>query len=371
MANEHTYLIALTMLKGIGDVLARALLQHFGTAEEVFKTKRRMLEKTPGIGEYTANRIELTKTEALKRAEKEMAFIEKNKIQLYAITENNYPRRLRECDDAPVVFYYKGNANLDAPKTISIVGTRRASDYGRMLTEKLVRELADFYPETLIISGLAYGIDVCSHRNALKNGLPTVGVLAHGLDRIYPTVHRNTASEMLKQGGLLTDFPSETEPDRENFLKRNRLIAGLADATVVVESAEKGGALVTADIAFSYGRDVYTFPGRTTDECSQGCNRLIRLNKAGLITSAQDLIQSLCWDVQENRQPMPQVQLELKLEQSDNPVVQLLTQKGEMQINELATTINLPIHKVSSMLFELELAGHVASLPGGMYKLIT
>lgn len=368
MVGERTSLIALTMLQGVGDVLARALLQYFGTAEEVFTSHRRILEKIPGIGEYTARRIDEGKNEALKRAEKEIAFIEKNHLRMYAITENDYPKRLRECQDAPVVFYYKGKADLSAKKMISIVGTRRATDYGRMLTEKLVRELADVYPDLLIVSGLAYGIDVCSHRAALKHGLPTVGVLAHGLDRIYPAAHRNTAAEMLERGGWLTDFPSDTNPDRENFLKRNRLIAGLSDATVVVESAEKGGALVTADIAFSYGRDVYTFPGRTTDECSAGCNRMIQTNKAGLITSGHDLIRALCWDAGDTR-PSVGEQLALKLEKSDHPLVNILAERGQMQINDLAIAADLPVYKVTSMLFELELAGHVMALPGGIYKL--
>lgn len=368
MAAEHTALIALTMLQGVGDVLARALLQYFGTAEEVFTSHRRILEKIPGIGEYTARRIDEGKNEALKRAEKEVAFIEKKDLRVYAITENDYPKRLRECQDAPVVFYYKGKADLNAKKIVSIVGTRRATDYGRMLTERLVRELAEACPDLVVVSGLAYGIDVCSHRSALKNGLPTVAVLAHGLDRIYPAEHRNTAAEMLERGGLLTDFPSETNPDRENFLKRNRLIAGLSDATVVVESAEKGGALVTADIAFSYGRDVYTFPGRTTDECSAGCNRMVQTNKAGLITSGQDLIRSLCWDVGGTGSSVGE-QLTLKLDRPDHLLLNILADQGQMQINDLAVAADLPVHKVASMLFELELAGHVTALPGGIYKL--
>lgn len=368
MTADPTALIALTMLQGVGDVLARALLQYFGTAEEVFTSHRRVLEKIPGIGEYTARRIDEGKNEALKRAEKEVSFIEKKNVRLYAITEHDYPKRLRECQDAPVVFYYKGKANLNATKIISIVGTRRATDYGRMLTERLVRELAEAYPALLIVSGLAYGIDICSHRSALKNGLSTVGVLAHGLDRIYPAEHRNTAAEMLEQGGLLTDFSSETNPDRENFLKRNRLIAGLSDTTVVVESAERGGALVTADIACSYGRDVYAFPGRPTDEYSAGCNRMIQTNKAGLITSGQDLIRALCWDTDTTGLSV-KGQLKLKLEKPDHPIVKILADRGEMQINDLAMAIDLPVYQVTPMLFELELAGHVIALPGGMYKL--
>jgi len=365
--NEHLYLVGLTMLKGAGNVLSRILLQYFGSAEDVFNTNRSLLEKIPGIGFNTAERIESTKTEALKRAEKELAFIDKNKIRLYTFPDEDYPKRLKECHDAPVVFYYKGNANLDAAKIISIVGTRRVTDYGRQQTEQLVKGLSDMFPELLVVSGLAYGTDICAHKSALSNNLPTVGVLAHGLDRIYPSAHRNTAAEMIGQGGLLTDFMSKTEPERENFLHRNRLIAGLADATVVVESAEKGGSLVTADIAFSYGRDVYAFPGRSIDEYSAGCNRLIQMNKAGLIGSAKDLIMSLCWDSDLKSQPR-QASLSFS-EKPDHPVIRLLEEKGEFHVNLLASEMNLPIHKLTSILFELELEGHIKALPGGIYKL--
>ena len=267
-----------------------------------------------------------------------------------------------------MVFYYKGNADLNASHIISVVGTRHATEYGRELTTSLIKELALSFPHLLVVSGLAYGIDICAHRNALKNQLPTIGVLAHGLDRIYPAAHRNTAAEMLKEGGLLTDFISGSNPERENFLRRNRIIAGLADATIVVESAGKGGALVTADIACSYDRDVYTFPGRTHDEWSVGCNRLIQNNKAGLITSAHDLIMALRWDTdisakQEKQQTLP---FDAPL---DHPILDLLAEHNEMHMNELATTLNLPIHQLSTMLFELEMKGQVKVLPGGVYKL--
>jgi DNA processing protein len=366
--NEQLHLIALTFLKGVGDVLARHLLQHFGSAAEVFKARRSCLEKVPGIGLYTAEQIDATRPGALERAEKELSFTEKNRIRLYAITENDYPHRLRECQDAPVVFYYKGSADPDAAKIISIVGTRRISDYGRKLTESLIGDLSAMFPDLIIVSGLAYGVDVCAHRSALKNNLPTLGVLAHGLDRIYPAVHRNIAVGMIEAGGgLLTDFASGTNPDRENFPRRNRLVAGLSDATIVVESAEKGGSLITADIAFSYGREVYTFPGRVTDPFSAGCNRLIRTNKAGLITSAKDLTRSLYGETGAKTHP---VQYTIGFpERPDHPIIRLLAEKGAFQINELSSEMNLPVHKLSSMLFELELEGHIKSLPGGIYKL--
>jgi DNA processing protein len=367
--DKRIYLIALSLIKGVGDVLTRHLLQYFGDVEAVFSGKKQLLEKVPGIGEFTAAKIMESRTDALKRAERELAFIDKNHIRLYSILEDDYPLRLRECQDAPVVFYFKGNGDLNVPRVLSVVGTRNATDYGRGLTASLIKDLAELFPDLLIVSGLAYGIDVCSHRSALKNGLPTVGVLAHGLDRIYPAAHRNTAVEMLKQGGLLTDFISETTPDRENFLRRNRLVAGLADATIVVESAEKGGALVTADIAFSYGREVYTFPGRVADERSKGCNRLIQTNKAGLITSARDLVMSLCWDANLESNAPKQAKLPFPVEKPDHPVLALLAEQGEIQINDLAVRMNLPVHQLSPMLFELEMTGQVKAMPGGMYKL--
>jgi len=365
--NERLYLIGLTVLKGVGDVLSRQLLQYFGSAEEVFKANRILLEKTPGIGAYTAEKIDNARAEALSRAEKELTFIEKNKITLYAITNDDYPKRLKECQDAPVVFYYRGKADLDAAKIISVVGTRRMTEYGRKTIEQFIKSLAEMFPELVIVSGLAYGADVCAHRNALRHELPTIGVLAHGFDRIYPAAHRNIAAEMMSRGGLLTDFMSGTNPDRENFLQRNRLIAGLADATVIIESALKGGSLVTADIAFSYGRDVFAFPGRTTDEFSSGCNRLIQMNKAGLISSAKDLVMSLCWDSDAKATTQPA--LFSFSEKPDHPIIRLLQEKGEFHVNQLAVEMDIPIHKLTPALFELEMEGHIKAFPGGVYRL--
>ena len=333
MTDKRIYQIGLTMINGVGDILARHLLQALGEAEAVFTEKQQLLGRIPGIA------AEIKRPEILQRAEKELAFIEKNNISCYYLTDTDYPVRLRECPDAPILFYFKGNTNLDATRIISIVGTRNATEYGRELTESLIKDLAKVIPDLLVVSGLAYGIDICAHRNALYNRLPTVAVLAHGLDRIYPSCHRNTAVEMLESGGLLTDFPSGTEPDRPNFLRRNRIVAGISDCTIVVESAEKGGSLVTADIAFSYGRDVYSFPGRVGDSHSKGCNNLIRQNKAGLITSADDLLSALCWDIQAGATPV------------------------------LASVLEIPVHQLSMLLFELEINGKVKALPGNLYKL--
>jgi DNA processing protein len=359
------------MLKGIGDTLARQLLQYFGNeAEKVFAAKKQTLEKIPGIGAIKAEAIIQSKAEALRNAEQELAFVEKKKLRLFSITDEDYPVRLRECPDAPIVFYCKGSADLNVPYVLSIVGTRNATDYGEKLTVLFLKELSEMIPGLLVVSGLAYGIDICAHRNAVKFGLPTVGVLAHGLDRLYPSLHRKTAIEMIEQGGaLLTDFVSGTTPERENFLQRNRLIAGLSDATIVVESAKKGGALVTADIAFSYGREVYSFPGRVDDHYSEGCNWLIQTNKAGLITSARDIVEALNWDLKEKKTTPQQSRLAFADDRPQSPVLDAIAGKKQIQINELSLLLDIPVNQLSPLLFELELAGHIQAIPGGAYRL--
>ena len=367
MGTNRLYEIALTQIKGVGDITARQLLSSCGSAEAIFKEKKQLLEKIPGIGSYTIN--EICKPEPLNRAAEELLFIEKNNIQTYFIDEESYPKRLRECEDAPILFYYKGNAPLERKRIISIVGTRKITPYGVDLTEQLLKELSQTIPDLLVVSGLAYGVDIAAHRSALKNNLDTVAVLAHGLDRIYPPTHRSTAVEMLDKGGLLTDFPSQTTPDKQNFIKRNRIVAGISDATIVVESAEKGGSLITSDIAFSYGRDVYAFPGRTNDPASKGCNDLIRQNKAGLITSAEDLILALCWDVAETKKEAIQTTLYFDLTPEQQQLMALI-EVEDQRIDELAELLNLPIHQLSATLFDLEMRGMIKNIPGGVYRIV-
>lgn len=367
MTEKSIYQIGLTMINGVGDVLARNLLTVLGDAEAVFTENRQALEKVPGIGCSIA--AEIQSADVLRRAEKELAFAEKNGISLYFLNDPNYPERLRECADAPVLFYYKGDANLRSAHVISVVGTRRVTGYGKELTDHFLRDLSAHFPDVLVVSGLAYGVDICAHRNALAYGLPTVGVLAHGLDRIYPPTHRSTAVEMLAHGGLLTDFPSGTNPDRQNFVQRNRIVAGLSEATVVIESAEKGGSLITADLAFSYGRDVYTFPGRVNDLNSRGCNLLIQQNKAGLITCADDFISAMRWDVERKVAALPkQTQLLFPENTEAERILLFLQTHKEVHINELSIEMNLPVHQLASILFELEMEGQVLSLPGSIYK---
>lgn len=360
------YQIALTMIYGVGYAHSRQLLEHFGTARNIFLEKERLLERVPGIGHKTA--AEIKNPEVLRRAEAELSYMEKNAINAVFFTDEHYPHRLRECADAPLVLYSKGNVDLNRKRIVSVVGTRNATAYGRDMTEQLILELAAALPDMQIISGLAFGIDICAHKAALKNNLSTIGVLAHGLDRIYPSVHCGTAVAMMEKGGLLTDFPSGTNPDRPNFVKRNRIVAGLADATVVVESAERGGSLITADIAFSYSRDVFAFPGRSKDPLSKGCNKLIKLNKAGLITCAADLIEAMGWDDKPNS-PV-QAQLSFLEEEDDNPVTSLIRKKKEIHINELAIELEVTISELTVLLFELEMEGKIKALPGGRYRCI-
>lgn len=367
MIDKQIYQIGLTMINGVGDILARHLLDVLGDEEAVFTERPQALIKVPGISSSIVH--EIRRAEVLQRAEKEWDFIQRCGISLFFIKESNYPERLRECHDAPVLFYFKGNTNLNASRVISVVGTRRASAYGQELTADLLRNLSSLFPDILVVSGLAYGIDICAHRNALRCQMPTVGVLAHGLDRIYPSAHRSTAVEMLDRGGLLTDYPSGTNPDRSNFVRRNRLVAGLSDATIVVESAEKGGSLITADLAFSYARDVYAFPGRTIDKNSLGCNQLIRQNKAGLILSANDLVEALGWNVDEKKKEQStQTQIIFLENEEEQRILLTMGRQGEMHVNELAVALDMPVQQLLSLLFELELDGKIKALPGNIYK---
>ena len=268
MKGQLLYHIAITSIPNIGDITAKKLIAYCGSSEQVFCEKKSVLEKIPGIGGINASKIISHKTEALAIAEEELVFIKKNNIKPLFYLNDNYPKRLLHCEDGPVLLYSKGDVEYNNPKVVSIVGTRKATDYGKEFCDKIVEELASHNP--LIVSGLAYGIDVCSHKAALKNNIPTVGVLAHGLDRLYPSQHSSIANKMLENGGLLSDYKSRTNPDRENFPKRNRIVAGLSDLTIVIESSKKGGSLITAYLANDYNRDVFALPGRLNDSQSEG-----------------------------------------------------------------------------------------------------
>ncbi len=363
------YQIGITLVKGIGPILARNLISYLGSVEAVFHENAARLQKIPGIGFETAKVI--ASSHVLDEAEAEIEFMEKNDVTPLFYTNPSYPQRLLNCDDAPVMLYSKGTSDLNCHRILSFVGTRQATEEGRSNCEKLISGVADRFPGTLIASGLAYGIDICSHRASLKSDLPTVGVLAHGLDRIYPHLHRQTAKEMIEKGMLLSEFIHGTPPDKQNFVKRNRIIAGLADATIVVESGIKGGALITARIASSYNRDVFAFPGRTTDEVSAGCNWLIKKNVAALIENVDDLQYFLGWEAEKNKSQVVQKQLFVKLQtEEEKAIYQILLQEREMDINTLCLISKLPISKVAAILLNFEFDGMLKCLPGNSYRMI-
>lgn len=360
-------LIALQHVPGVGSITAKRLVEGVGSAAQVFEHRTELPTIIPNIQPSLVKALDCPT--AHRRAEQELEFINKHHLTCLGYHDENYPSRLRECDDAPILLFYRGNTQLNPRRVVSIVGTRKCTDYGRDLCEGFVRDLAAQCPDVLIVSGLAYGIDICAHRAAIKYGLPTIGVLAHGLDRIYPSVHRNTAAQMVDCGGLLTEYISHTEPERTNFLQRNRIVAGMADVTIIVESAAKGGSLVTANIANSYGRDCFTFPGRTTDPSSAGCHRLIRHNQAGLITSADDLIEAMMWDSSQKVQVIQQ-SLFPELNEEESYIVRSLEKYTEgATINTLVIETGLPVHRLSATLFELEMRDIVRPLAGSIYKL--
>lgn len=365
MQQNWGYKIALSLIPNIGDILAKRLVAYCGSVEGVFKEKKSALEKIPGIGAFYAGAV--INQNVFKRAEEEIRFIEKNKIQPLFYLDKEYPLRLTHCEDGPVVLYFKGETDFNTQKVLSIVGTRESTDYGERMCNKLIDELLAH--NVLIVSGLAYGIDICAHKAAVRNGLPTVGVVAHGLDKIYPAIHKNTAEKMMHNGGLLTDFISNTKPNPENFPRRNRIVAGIADATIVIESKKDGGSLITAEIANSYSRDVFAFPGRVGDATSEGCNNLIKQNKAALIQSAADIIYLLGWEQPKNKKKNIQKQLFVELKPEEEVVVNFLKEKESVNIDELCFSTKMPISKVSALLLNLEFSGIVKSLPGKMYRL--
>ncbi len=362
--HQLPYQIALTLIEGVGPVRAKSLLAYCGSPEQIFKTKKSELLKIPEIGEIGAQAI--AKANVLKRAEEEAKFIEDKNIQPLFFTDKNYPSRLKLCDDSPVLLYARGKMDLNVPRTISIVGTRNATDYGKSFCDSLLKELRPYNP--LIVSGLAYGVDVCAHRNAMSNQLQTVACVAHGLDKIYPPVHRNTAIEMLEHGGLISEFISGTKMSPELFPMRNRIIAGLSDCTIVIETDVKGGSVITAYLANGYGREVFALPGRHNDKYSAGCNLLIRKNIAAIMSSAQDLVEYMNWD-QSEKSVAKQLPLFAELTPAESIIAKALAEKGKSAIDLLSTYCNLPIGKLSAMLLELEFKGVVKSLPGKMYAL--
>lgn len=360
-----THQIALTLIKGVGHITAKRLLDHFGTAEAVFAASAKALLQTEGIS--AAITAELLQTNALKLAEVQADFIRDRKIKALFYTDDDYPQRLKNCYDSPVLLYYKGTANLNHKRIVSVVGTRNASPQGLLLCRQLVKALQPY--QVLIVSGLAYGIDVSAHQQSLTSHIPTVGVLAHGLDRLYPAAHRGTSVAMMANGGLLTEFPLHTMPIPANFPKRNRIIAGLADVTVVVEAALKGGALITADIANSYDRDVFAFPGRTTDEYAQGCNFLIKTNRAGLLSQAADLAYYMGWEAVIPIETPQELFVYNDLSALELKIVKAL-HAMPLRIDELGVKTGIEQSRLAMPILNLELREIIISMPGMGYRLL-
>lgn len=365
MNDDLLYQLALTRVPNIGDVHAKVLATFYGNAHAVFKASRKELERIEGIGSIRAASIK--KYNDFKTCEDEITFISRYNITPLFITDDNYPKRLLNCYDSPALLFYRGTADLNTSKIISVVGTRNNTSYGKQVCEDLLHALSDL--KILVVSGLAFGVDTIAHRSALKNNLSTIAVLAHGLDMIYPSQNKSLARQMTGQGGLLTDFCSNTNPDRQNFPRRNRIVAGLCDALIVIESARSGGSIITAELANSYNKDVFAFPGKTTDTKSVGCNFLIRNNKASLITCADDLLDIMNW--REKQKPVIKKQRELFVELSEEEkiITALFARKEILGIDELYLESNLSSSTVASALLMLEMEGIITALPGKMYRL--
>ena len=360
---ELLYQIGISLIPEVGHISAKKLINHLGSAEAIFKESAKNLLLIPGINRRMVNSI--VNQSILGRAEKEINFIEKNKISPLYFMDKDYPNRLKHCVDGPIIMYFKGDVNFNVPKVISIVGTRTPSEHGKISCQHLIKELSA--AEVLVISGLAYGIDVCSHQAAMDYGLKTVGVLGHGLDRLYPAQNRKTAERMLDAGGLLTEFLPGTEPDRTNFPMRNRIVAGISDATIVVESKASGGSLITAKLAFDYNRDVMAFSGRPDDELSRGCNNLIKNNIAQLINTGKDVLRSLSWEAQEPKERQIQKALFVDFSNEEQKIVEVIMDSKPHSIDEISLSSKLSISKTASLLLGLEFKGVVKSLPGKQY----
>ncbi len=365
MSTNLTYEISLGMVPNIGDIHAKALINHFGNAEGIFSARKKELEALEGIGTIRAASIK--SFHDFEKAEEEIRFIKKYKITPLFITDKDYPQRLLNCYDSPSMLYYKGNTDLNSSKIVAIVGTRNNNEYGKSICEKLVEEFAG--EDVIVVSGLAFGIDSIAHRAAIKNEMKTIGVLAHGLDRVYPSQNSALAKQMITNGGLLTEFRSQTKPDRQNFPSRNRIVAGISDAVIVVETGIKGGSLITAELGNSYNKDVFAFPGRVNDTKSEGCNFLIKNNKAALITCAKDVLENMGWKKKNETNAKKQRELFIELTADEKIVVEILQSQEQIHIDELYFKSKLNSSAVAAALLMLEMQGIITSLPGKIYKL--
>lgn len=365
--------IALTRINYFHLTGMLQLYRRLGSATAVIEHRRNIRDILPDASPKLVQSLQQL-DEPLHRAEIELQWDLENGVMPLCMNDENYPQRLRQCDDAPLMLFYKGNINLNQRRVICVVGTRRNTVYGEDLIRRFMRELRQLCPQLLVISGLAYGVDIIAHRQALQNGYPTVGVLAHGVDYLYPARHKQTADEMVKKGGLLTEFLTQTNADKVNFVRRNRIVAGISDACVVVESAAHGGGLITASLARTYNREVFAFPGNVGSQYSEGCNSLIRDNVAGLISNADDFVKSMNWDDDVKLQRAQQVGIERQLfpdlSTEERKVVSALKKHNDLQINMLSVQADIPIAHLTAILFSLEMKGVLKALPGGMYHLL-
>ena len=370
---ELFYTMALTRLTFFNYQQALELYKTVGSAQLLYEHRNEIGDI---VEEASPKLTEALKDwdEAMKRTDYELKYMQEHGIKAFTLTDNDYPQRLKECPDAPIVLYYLGNSDLNQAKIISIIGTRHMTTYGQDLIRSFIRDLKAQCPQVLVVSGLAYGVDINAHRESLKNGYDTVGVLAHGLDQIYPYHHRGTAAEMVKHGGLLTEFMTQTNADKPNFVRRNRIVAGMTDATILVESAEKGGGLITCEIAQSYDRYVFAFPGNVGAEFSKGSNNLIRDNGAALITNADDFVKAMGWEDEAIRQRANHIGIERslfpELTPEEEQIVNLLQQTNDLQLNILSVKTGQPIGKLTAILFQLEMKGVLKPLAGGSYHLL-
>jgi len=359
------YVLALLKVEGVGDIVAKKLISHCGDAFSVFKNKVSKLESIDGVGTILLKNLK-DKT-VFDKAEAELKFIEKNDIRVSFFTDEEYPERMKHCVDGPVLLFSTGNIHLKNRKIISIVGTRQVTPHGAEFCRNLIADLSPLNP--IIISGFAYGVDIVAHQAALENNLQTIGVLAHGLNQIYPKVHKKHVAKMEENGGFMTEFWSTSNPDKENFVRRNRIVAGISEATIVIESADKGGSLITANMANGYNRDVFAVPGRTSDKYSLGCNNLIKTQKAQLLTGAADLIYNLNWDLEAKVKPV-QKQLFVTLDENEQKIYDYLQKNGKQLLDIIALECDFPIFKISGMLLNMELKGVMRPLPGKLFEAI-
>lgn len=362
MNSELRHKVALSFLFGIGPRKALKLVSKTGSVDAIFNEKLSSLHKLTGINKRILS--DLRREDALEMAERQIEHAEKNGWNIHFFLDSNYPRRLKQIEDAPVILYSSGKIEINPRRTIAVVGTRAASSYGKMLCEELIESIQ--YSDVQVISGMAYGIDICGHRACVQRGVSTVGVLGHGLDRLYPQVHKRTAMSMLEHGGLLTEYIPGTNPDRENFPMRNRIVAGMADATIVIESQRKGGSLITAELANDYSKDVFAYPGNVGVKNSEGCNYLIASDKAHLITCGQDLLLKMGWEPISAKQ----TQLMIELAPQEKLICSFLEEKGIQHVDEIAIGTNTLISELHFTLLQLELKGLVRTSGGNRYQLI-